>query len=500
MPERVALPLSHLLDALGAWQRNQGDRERASLADALDGLVGQLGLRGATVSVEAPPLPAVDVSSGTLAGESARDGVAIDAIQAGVMLGHLRLDPADAETASLATHAIGLALAAVHGKARADLAEANLAALDVAVRGVAGMLALDQVLQEIVDRVRELADAQYAALGIVDEHGVIEEFITSGISAAARKRIGSLPHGRGLLGLIIRENRAFRIPDIATDPRRYGFPPHHPAMHSFLGVPITVKGHSIGRLYLTNKRGAPEFSEDDRRLVERFALHAGIAMDNARLHERVRRLGIVEERERISRDLHDSIIQRIYSVTLSLDDVPELVDEAPAEARERVDRAIDALHATINEIRGFIFGLRPVLLEEGGLLAALETLADEVRLNSAVDVEVHGQEPGPLPVDLSGEVLSIVRETLSNVARHADASQATIRLQPENGALHLEIADDGRGFDPTAPLIGAHQGLRNIADRAARIGGTLRIESQPGAGTRIIVDVPYGAERGAAPK
>jgi len=486
-----------MLDALGAWQRDHGERERSALADALAGLLGQLDLRGAALSIEAPPMAPVEVSTGTLSGEPARGGAAIGSGAAGAAIGHLRLDPADGESAALARHAIGLALVAVHGTARADLAEANLAPLDVAVRGVAGMLSPERVLQEIVDRVRQLADAQYAALGIVDEQGLIEQFITSGISAAARKRIGALPHGRGLLGLIIRENRAFRIPDITTDPRRYGFPPNHPPMRSFLGVPITVKGRSIGRLYLTDKLGAPEFSEDDQRLVERFALHAGIAMDNARLHDRVRRLGIVEERERISRELHDSIIQRIYGVTLSLDDVPDLVDEAPAEARERVDRAIDALQATIGEIRGFIFGLRPVLLEEGGLLAALETLADEVRLNSTVDVEVRGSEPVALAVETSGELLSIVRETLSNVARHAQAQQATITLRPSAGALRLEIADDGHGFDPAAPLVGAHQGLHNVADRTARLGGTLRIESRTGAGTRIIVEIPRGSEPGA---
>jgi len=152
---------------------------------------------------------------------------------------------------------------------RARRAEAHLAALDVAVQGISGVLELDPVLQLIVDRVRELAEAEYAALGIVDAEGSIERFITSGLDAAERERIGPPPRGRGLLGLIIREGETFRVADIATDPRRYGFPPNHPEMHSFLGVPVTVKGHTVGDLYLTNKRGAPEFSEDDRRWAGR---------------------------------------------------------------------------------------------------------------------------------------------------------------------------------------------------------------------------------------
>ena len=204
-------------------------------------------------------------------------------------------------------------------------------------------------------------------MGIVHPDGDIDRFITSGLAPGERERIGALPRGRGLLGLIIREGKTFRIPDIAADPRRHGFPPNHPEMHSFLGVPVTVKGRSIGNLYLTNKRGAVEFSDDDRTLVERFAAHAGLGIENARLSERVQALALVEDRERIGRDLHDGIIQRIYAVTLGLEDVGEIALQDPAAAGERVDRAIDALHATIGEIRIFIYGLQPGLDGPGGM-------------------------------------------------------------------------------------------------------------------------------------
>jgi GAF domain-containing protein len=179
------------------------------------------------------------------------------------------------------------------------------AALDAAVRGIAGLASVDDALQVIVDRVRPLVGAEYAALGIVDADGRIERFITSGMDDQTRRRIGALPEGHGLLGLIIRENRSFRISDLNIDARRFGFPPSHPPMTSFLGVPITIKGASLGRLYLTNRIGADEFSDEDRSLVETFALHAGIAMENARLHEQLQRLAVVDERERISKDLHD---------------------------------------------------------------------------------------------------------------------------------------------------------------------------------------------------
>ncbi len=273
-------------------------------------------------------------------------------------------------------------------RASARAAVDRLQAVDDAARAVAGVLSVDRVLQVIVDRVRELVDARYAALGIVDTTGRIDRFITSGIARSVRDSIGEPPRGKGILGHIIRNGRSIRISDIDGDPRRAGFPPGHPEMHRFLGVPVTVKGRPIGDLYLTDKRGDVEFTEEDQRIVETFALHAGIAIDNARLHEQVQRLAVVEERERIGRDLHDGIIQSIYAVGLSLEDVPELMDEDPDDAKARVDRAIEALDKTIRDIRNFIFGLRPELLQGMALAAGLAALVEEFRVNTMVDAEV----------------------------------------------------------------------------------------------------------------
>jgi signal transduction histidine kinase len=364
-------------------------------------------------------------------------------------------------------------------------------ALDAAVRGIGGVLDVDEVLQLITDRVRPLVGARYAALGIVDEAGLITRFVTSGITAAQREAIGDLPRGRGLLGLIIRENRSYRIPHMAEHPQRYGFPPNHPPMESFLGVPVTVKGEAIGRLYLTDKQGAPEFSVEDEALVETFALHAGIAMENARLHEQVQRLAIVDERDRISRDLHDSVIQGIYGVTLSLDDVPELMDDAPEEARQRVDDAIDALHAVIRDIRNFIFGLRPLLLDSGSLLDGLHALVAELRRNTAIELDITGEEPDGLPIETVAELLAIAREALANVARHASSTHAWIRVAMVDAGLRLEVADDGRGIPihVGTPEHG-HHGLANMRARAQAIGGRFEIGTREGGGTRIIATVP----------
>jgi signal transduction histidine kinase len=367
------------------------------------------------------------------------------------------------------------------------------AALDAAVRGIAGLASVDDVLQVIVDRVRPLVGAGYAALGIVDDTGRIERFITSGMDDPTRRRIGALPEGHGMLGLIIRGNRSIRVADVNVDPRRYGFPPNHPPMTSFLGVPIAVKGVTLGLLYLTNKLDATEFDEDDLALVETFALHAGIAMDNARLHETLQRLAVVDERERISGDLHDGIIQNMYAVGLALEDVPDLMADDPVEAAARVERAIDSIHLAIQDIRNFIFGLRPGLLEGATLVDGLAAIADEYRHNTIIDLELRLSEaivePSP---DVTSHLLAIVGEALSNVVRHSRASRVEIGLaaSPGGSSWDLTVEDNGVGFDVSNAAKIGHQGLSNLHERVARVGGTLTIDSQPGGGTRILVRVP----------
>ena len=381
----------------------------------------------------------------------------------------------------------------VSGTAQQPTAVGVIGAFEAATRAIAELHSVDDVLQVIVDQVRPLVGAQYAALGIVDADGVMERFITTGMDGATRAKIGSLPRGHGLLGLIVRENQSFRIPDLEVDPRRYGFPPHHPPMHSFLGVPVTVQGRSVGNLYLTNKTGADEFSEDDQGLVESFAVHAGIAIENARLHEQVQRLAVVDERERISKDLHDGIIQNLYAVGLSLEDVPELVRSEPDEVERRVERAIDSLHLSIRDIRNFIFGLRPELLSGATLINGLVAIVEEFRHNSMIDVELHVGDMEAEPDEhITGHLLGVVNESLSNVARHSGATRATVFVECRRAeGLKLVVEDNGHGFDPTTVGTLGHQGLVNMRSRVASIGATVEVASDP-SGTRIVVHRPAG--------
>ena len=501
------------LEALEGWQRHPSEETRAEVARTLEGIVEVAGARGAVLEISAPPLPTLAIGVGTLADPPDRAERAhlaefpLGSHEGHDVLGRLLLD-APAGAATPVVRMLELALdaawsrAAVHGRAE------RLAALESATRAIAAELDIDRVLGLIVDRVRELVGARFAALGLADSRGRIERFITSGISPERRAEIGGVPRGHGLLGLIIREGRTVRAPDIPSHPAYYGFPAHHPTMTSFLGAPIIVKGRSVGNLYLSDKPEDEPFSEDDERLVEMFAAHAGIAIENARLHDLVQRMAVVDERERIGKDLHDGIIQAIYAVGLSLEDVPELVeeDEGRLEAVARVDRAIDALNLVIADIRSYILQLRPAMGGDEDPVEGLARLGEELGMNAVIDLEIDldgGAETlRAFPPDRRSDILFIVREALSNVARHSGATRTALVLARDGDDLVLCVEDNGRGFDPSLlsgpDILGRHQGLGNMRDRSVGMGGTFAVERPDGPGTRIIVRVPASSSADAA--
>ena len=334
--------------------------------------------------------------------------------------------------------------------ARAEEATRRLEALDAATVAISEELSLERVLQLIVDSVRPLVDARYAALGIPDEHGAMRRFITSGISDDTRRAIGHPPRGLGLLGEIIRGGRSVRVPDLAADSRSVGFPPQHPPMTSFLGVPVHVEGRAIGNLYLTEKNGPDVFSADDEHLVESFARHAGLAIYNARMHEELRQMAVLQERERIAQDLHDGSIQSLYAVGLSLEDIDELMQTDPAQAAQRVDHAIDSIHSTIGGIREFIMGLDPDAGTAVDLHTGLTQLTEEFERSTLIAVELTSDPDMPLDPDETQQLVQLTREAMSNVARHAEASRVVIHMEHRHDLLRLSIIDDGHGFDTSS--------------------------------------------------
>jgi signal transduction histidine kinase len=402
-------------------------------------------------------------------------------------------DPRPATTSSTEEFAAAIR-EAESWAATAHEARRRLEALDAATVAISQELSLERVLQIIVDSVRPLVRARYAALGIPDDQGSMERFITSGLSAKDRGAIGPPPRGRGLLGLSVQEGIAVRVADIGRDPRSAGFPPGHPPMTTLLSVPVKVEGRAIGNLYLTDRLDGRPFSEDDESLVESFARHAGLAIHNARMHEELRQLAVLQERERIAQDLHDGSIQSLYAVSLALEDTEELMATDSDGATDRIDHAIESIHGTIQEIRDFIMGLDPDARTAVDLLAGLTALADEFERSTLIEVELASDPDVPLDPDETLQLIQLTREAMSNVARHAEATKVTVNVEDRRERLRLSIIDDGRGFDTGASQRPGHHGLTNMHARAESLGGSLAIESDDD-GTRVVFEMPRG-ERG----
>ena len=563
-----------------------------------------------------------------------------------------------------------------------------------AIRTLTSELSLDDVLQKVADLSRHLAGAKYGALGILGQDGLLERFITSGISQRQITRIGPLPQGKGVLGVVMLEGKTLRLPDLTKHPQSVGVPPHHPQMTSFLGVPIIYNGRVTGDLYLCNKIGAPEFSQEDETLVTLFAAQAAVAIENARLfgsearraaqldvlnqvgrefsrvldldvllqrvvdllrerfdyqnvqifwvdsgtnvarlrawvgpnpeddpdnvldngldgaigdapkaaghqldeltlarlvrerkavlsketdpgraipgdkalfkselavpvpvkgevaavirvdslgpnapnvfdesdvktletvagqlataieniqlyrqqQDQARRLAVADERDRIGRDLHDGIIQSIYAVGLTLEDIAAHSADEPEEVRPRIDGVVDDLNQVIGDMRSYIMDLRPRELQGRKLDDALESLIKYLEDRSGVVVAMDAR------VDLAGfseqyvvNLWHIFQEAFSNIEKYAKASNVSVLIELADGRLILEISDDGVGFDLEKAEMGRGFGLADIKDRAERLGGILTVETSEhagnagnagGAGTKLSISLPM-AEAGA---
>jgi signal transduction histidine kinase len=416
----------------------------------------------------------------------------------------------------------------------------ELATVNTAIRSISSALDLSHVLQSIADAARELVQSRYAALGVADERGRIVQFITSGITPDERAAIGPLPQGHGLLGALIQEGKPLRIPDIARDPRSHGFPPHHPPMTSLLGVPILFQDRAVGDLYLTDKIGAEEFSEEDQNLLLLLAGHAAVAIENARLYDEVRtardRLQLwteeleakvaertreiqrhsqelttrvlqaqEEERKRIARELHDETAQSLSTLLITLDLLESVVPQDNDGLRAGFERIRGLAKRTLDETRALSHALRPTILDDFGLVAALRWFADEFRqtFGTPVEVRIDTAPDARLAPELELGLFRIAQEALTNSGKYAQADSTRLQLSFPDGTAQLVVKDNGRGFDPdrlAGPTRQGGLGLYGMRERAALLGATLEIDSAPGQGTRVRVRAPLTREeRGSRP-
>jgi signal transduction histidine kinase len=350
---------------------------------------------------------------------------------------------------------------------------------------------VERVLQLLAESARELAGARYAAIGIPDDEGGFAAFIHTGMSDELIAKIGPLPRSHGLLAAMLGETEPYRIPDIRKDPRFEWWPDAHPRMTSFLGVPVVSHGRVIAAFYLTDKIGASEFTLDDQATIEMLAAHAAIAIENARLYERSRELSVTEERNRLARELHDSVVQMLFSISLTAEAVTGLIDGNPEEAKVQAETLRELARQASQEMRSLIFELRPAELESDGLLPTLAKHIDVVRRVSHKEIELRDEGYVRQPLALEKELFRIVQEALNNAVKHSEASQIAVSLGANDVQAKVTVEDNGVGFDPADPLIRTRRlGLTSMEERAEALGGKMRIKSKRGKGTRVLVEAP----------
>ncbi len=314
-------------------------------------------------------------------------------------------------------------------------------------------LDLPTVLDSIVRRAVELAGARYGALGVLDsKREGLSQFITAGIDPERLvEEVGPEPDGEGVLA-----------------------------------VPVKVQGEEFGNLYLCDKQDGEQFTEVDCDVVSALALAAGLAIDKARLYARLRELTLSEERERIARNLHDTVIQRLFAVGLMLQSATRLPGRA--ESQERVHSAVDDLDETIRQIRSTIFAIsRPRHVTGRGVRAEILDLTDEAAGRLGLDARVDFEGPIDTTVDHESaeHLLVSLREAISNVVRHACASAIEVEVKVERDDLTLRVTDDGVGLDPELAQAGG-RGLSNLAERAKLLGGTCEVLPAAPTGTELI--------------
>lgn len=355
-------------------------------------------------------------------------------------------------------------------------------------------LEMSVLLEHLVEEARSMTGARYGAIGVLnEEHTALAEFVTSGVTPDEVRRIGHRPTGQGVLGVLINDPRPLRMADIRSHPESYGFPPGHPSMTSFLGVPIKVRDEIYGNFYLTDKVGWSEFTVDDENLVGALALAAGVAIENARLHGRVQELAVLEDRDRIARDLHDAVIQRLFAVGLSIQGTVSMATSP--EIGARLSKAVTDIDDVIRQIRSTIFELG---LGVEGVRVRGRVLALSRELSPVVGFEVPVEFEGPVdtavPEEVGEHVLAVLREGITNVGRHAQATTARVVVAAQGGWCTVEVRDNGRGIDPEATAEeGSGLGLNNLRNRAAKFGGELQLERAEGGGTVLRWRVPIPA-------
>ena len=371
----------------------------------------------------------------------------------------------------------------------------ELREVSAAVLAVTAHLSVRDVLRTILTSARRLVGARYAALGIPDGDGGFGEFIADGLTDEEWDAIGPLPRTHGVLAVMLCDPNPVRLADIREHPHFGGWwPSAHPDLTDFLGMPIMDGDEFVGEVFLANSCKPGGFTAEDEELVRLLAAHAAIAIVNARLYERGRELSIVEERNRIARELHDAVTQKLFSLRLTADAASALLERDPSRAAAELATVRKLAAEATEELRAIVVGQRPADLRGDGLDIALRKqaeLLDRVHEPAITYTSCHCV---PTLTETRQQALyRIAQEAMHNALRHADATRIDVRMVVDNGSVTLEVRDDGAGFDPvSAQGAGRRLGLASMRERARGAGGRLEVSSEPGRGTTVRLEVPAG--------
>jgi signal transduction histidine kinase len=372
----------------------------------------------------------------------------------------------------------------------------ELLALHAAGLDVASELSLEIVLNKVVEQAKNLVGAKYGALSVIDREGNIKEFITSGVTTEERAAIGPPPVGHGVLAVSLIEGQHLRLANVAEHPRSAGFPPNHPVMRSLLAVPVTCKGPFLGNVYLSEKFDGSPFTADDEESLERFAVQASIAIDNAHLHAQAEEIATARERLRIAHEMHDGIAQVLGYVNTKVQAAKQYFRVGKTEeGNQQLEQLAVSARQAYSDVRESIVGLRTLPGRDRSLADVLAEFLQHWKDQSGIEAGLTIDPALRLEVSVELQIVRIIQESLTNVRKHARATTARVDVHRHDGQLVVSIHDDGAGFNPEATARGEFPkfGLTTMHERAASIRGSLDIDSAPGQGTTVRFTMPLGS-------
>ncbi len=340
----------------------------------------------------------------------------------------------------------------------------------------------EEVLEIVCAEAQQLTDAARSAVLLVEEAVWLRVAYSSTTEPVFFDRI---PIAGSLAGITVRQNEPFLTNAPAGESYEYlrGKRPT-----TFLSVPLHTNGDVIGVLEVVDKPGG--FVKDDIRIVSLFANQAAINIEHARLNQQAGQLAVMEERQRLARELHDSVVQSLYSMALYADAAALALAAGKQEVTvSHLHELRDTARSAMYDMRLLIFELHPPALEQEGLITALRVRLASVEARAGIHAELEVEGERRLPIEIEQELYRIAQEALNNIMKHARAQRVMLRVQFYDGTVSLQVRDDGAGFDPRATEGSGGMGLHSFAARAAKIGGRVTVESQPGQGTTVTVHV-----------